>query len=140
MTEKFVPVVIVVDDNLVDLRHVETDLLSMGLVQARVVLCPTIEYAIAALQHEDPLVVLLDDNLGPASKAEDSIPRLRQAGCTAAKVVMSSSITERRYDALMALGCFEVVEKDELGPDSLEMLLVTLHHVQRAEDRRLGNS
>lgn len=128
-----VPVVVVVDDNPIDLRHIEANLLSMGLVRARAILCPTIDNAIQAVQHVNPLVVLLDDHLGPCALAEDSIARLREAGCVARIVVMSGSITVRRHDALMALGCFEVVEKDELGPDSLEMLLVTLSHIQRAE-------
>lgn len=128
-----VPVVVVVDDNPIDLRHIEANLLSMGLVRARAILCPTIDNAIHAVQHVNPLVVLLDDHLGPYALAEDNITRLREAGCVARIVVMSGSITVRRHDALMALGCFEVVEKDELGPDSLEMLLVTLSHIQRAE-------
>lgn len=135
---KQVPVVIVVDDDPIDLRHIETDLMSMGLVRARVILCPTIENAIAAVRHEKPLVVLLDDHLGPIQMAEDSIASLREAGCTAPKVIMSGAMTGRRHDALMALGCFEVVEKDELGPDSLEMLLVTLSHIERRGPQSVG--
>ena len=131
--------VLVVDDDPIDLRHIETDLLSMSLVRARVILCLTIENAIEAVRHESPLVVLLDDNLGPVARAEESIARLALAGCTAPKVVMSGSVNGRRHDALKALGCFEVVEKDELGPDSLEMLLVTLSHLERhASQTRSG--
>ena len=135
LIDKIVPVVVVVDDDPIDLQYIENGLANMSLVRARSILCPTIEDALVVLRREAPLFVLLDDNLGPVDRAEDSIRRIKDAGCLARIVVMSGSMTGRRHEALTTLGCFEVVEKDELGPDSLELLLVTLSHIQRAETR-----
>lgn len=137
-TQKHVPVVVVVDDDPVDLQYIEAGFAQMSLVRACAVLCRTIEEAIKAVQEKKPLFVLLDDRLGPSALAEDSIARLREAGYSSRIVVMSGSITGRRHDALRALGCFEVVEKDELGPDALEMLVVTIYHVQRLNEQSLA--
>lgn len=125
--------VLVIDDSLIDLRIIETDLKRMCLLRPRIVLCPKMENALTAVKYVTPLVVLLDDNLGPIGTAEVNVKRLRESGCISAIVVMSGSFTLRRYDALKALGCFEVVEKNEFGPDSLELLLVTVAQSQRAK-------
>ena len=114
-TQKQTPVVAVVDDDPVDLQYIEAGLAQMSLVRARAVLCPTIEEAIKAVQEKTPLFVLLDAHLGPLVLAEDNIARLKDAGYAARIVVMSGSITGRRYEALRAFGCFEVSRKMSLA-------------------------
>lgn len=129
LTDTGRPVVVVIANDPIELRQIEADLSSMSFVRARAILCATIERAIQVVQAV-MLFVLLDDHLGPIDRAEDSIRRFREVGCSIRIVVMSCSIIGRRQQTLMALGCFEVIEKDEPSPDSLEMPLVMVNHMQ----------
>lgn len=86
-------------------------------------------------------LVLLDDRMGPADKAEDALPLIWRSGFDGPIVVVSSELTRERRIALLKLGVSEAVHKDDLDSGSMgEVMtriaegLVRQHQARQQDD------
>lgn len=121
--------VLVLDDSAVDLRHIETDLLKIESIDCKVWLCLNLadmaEMADGARNQAFDLI-LLDDRLGPATRAEQAWRVINSHWAGVPVVVITGAITPRRQTELLELGCTEIATKDELDVETLTLLLTTL--------------
>ena len=118
--------VLIVDDNLVDARHV-TAILHL-LLGRRIVVAhyKSIPAAIAAMRNQQPDLMFLDDVLPPLDRAESSMRSLRRHGFTAPFVIMTGMLTQTRRKELMALEPLGVLHKDDVDSLTVGEILIRM--------------
>ncbi len=113
----------VVDDNDLDRRALSCLFAGSNWPQASVSVHADIAAVIAAERTVRSDLILLDDNLGDGSRAEDSIAAMRAAGISCPVVVCTGLARRNRAGDVLRLGAVHFVDKDDITRESVPRIL-----------------
>lgn len=116
--------ILIIEDDQRDSDRLASTLRTIFGYDADVRQCRTLGTALDEVLSRQPEIVFLDDRLGPADKAEKSVPFLRSARCAAMMFVISGHVDRRRRADIMKLGVDGVIDKDELDSTSICQALI----------------
>ena len=112
---------VVIDDNPIDLKRFTRALVERH--QSNVLAVSSLTGNLERIVRHNPMMVLLDDRLGPVLTAEDSLKSISEFAEALPVVVMSSDVAPSRRAQLIRLGAFECVEKDSLDAAMLDLII-----------------
>jgi CheY-like chemotaxis protein len=119
--------VLIVDDNAFD-TSVIRKLVETAVEPDEAVCARTIEEAVSAVERFQPALVILDDHLGPVTRAGESISRLRAAGCSSLICVATAFLDPAGRNALLRNAGVLYFDKDEIDGAWLTRMIYLARH------------
>lgn len=121
--------VLVIDDNAYD-RSVLGELARSAVETDAVVCARSLDEALSVVGRVKPLLVILDDHLGPALRARTSILHLRNAGCHALICVATSFHQHSNAGPLLQNAGVLYFDKDKIGDDWMAEVIYLARHTR----------
>lgn len=118
--------VVVFEDERLDSDRILATLRSMFGHEIEVRRARTLTSGVDLLLAKKPDLVLLDDYMGPADRADDALPLIRRSGFAGPIVVISGALNRKRKNELLKLGVAEAINKDDLDSGSIGKVMLEL--------------
>lgn len=116
--------ILIVEDDAVDARFLETQLARLFGDRAHFVVVPTLRQMSEQIDLNDHDIILLDDRLAGRASAEDGLARIRARRPDAVITVVSRLVTRQRSFELKQQGAYAVIAKEDLDSASLGELVL----------------